>query len=72
MITHIFLVLRKIRQWKFIFASPCVVSLGAISNVALHIIYKINPWMVDLPGSNGLHTNKNGGQKKDVSLTTFW
>jgi len=28
--------------------------------------------VVDLPGSYGLHTNKNGGQKKDVSLTTFW
>jgi hypothetical protein len=66
MITHILLVLRKIRQWKVIFASLCVVSLGALSNVALHIIYKINPWVVDLPGSYGMHTNKNGGQNKDV------
>jgi hypothetical protein len=72
MITHILLVLRKIRQWKVIFASPCVVSLGAFSNVALYIIRKINPWVVDLPRSYSLHTNKNGGQKKDVSLTTFW
>jgi hypothetical protein len=72
MITHILLVLRKIRQWKVIFASPCVVSLGASSNVALHIIFKINSWVVDLQGSYGLHTNKNGEQKKDVSLTTFW
>jgi len=36
-----------------------------------HPVYKINPWVVDLRGSYSLHTNKNGGQKKDVSLTTF-
>ena len=42
MITHILPVLRKIRQWNVIFASPCVVSLGALSNLALYIIYKIN------------------------------
>jgi len=72
MITHILLVLSKIRQRNVIFASPCVVSLGALSNSALYIIYKINPWVLDLPGSYGSHTNENGGQKKDVSLTTFW
>jgi hypothetical protein len=43
-----------------------------LSNVAFNIIYKSNPWVVDLPGSYGLHTSENGGQKKDVSLTTFW
>jgi hypothetical protein len=40
MTNHILLMLRKIREWNAIFASPCVVSLGALSNVAVYFIYE--------------------------------